>query len=1180
MKSKISKILGVVLSLALLSSLAMIAVPVSAATGPGTNTWQEVMLPETMPGIQVRILELAPNGDLYAGVVHDSGGMETMSLMKSTDGGWNWEETALDDFYLDGAFIYSIAVSPDSQTVYVGTDDGYGSYEYARIWKIEEAGEGVPVPLQTIYGIDESENLEYADYVYDLEVWSDGQYNYVLAGTDIDVLVLRDALIETWVDLDLTGAYEDGSPSFEMAVKASFSPDFESSFLVWAIIIIDNAGSGDTEFVITACNVNSPGAWGALIKPAEFVDYGTMEDDCSIYADFAFAVDFDSLTNPLMYAALAENDGSPTSDIDGNLFQIAFAQAASTQDTEFIPLLDNPGNGMCSVEVAPGVIMAGDRWDNRIVMTTDNAASWQEAIKPPTGISHTQIILAPGFTPEDGTVYATSWEEYPGYESAFSISMDGGKTFNQVGGLIDTTIDVILDMTFSPDFPAGSFMLVLTYSSDYDHISLWRTENGDEAEPVWERVFCGEDDNSWNSGNLWISESGEGDLIEWSHDGSTVMLFEEQNEQIWKSTDQAQTFTNWRDMPGSEVDIIDWVVLDGVNFYAATTDGFYAKTAYGPAIWETSLGSLNSIALQPDFDSGDDDNDTLVVGHSNGDLSASADGGVNWGTAVSVGMDSVFVAFDQMDPTTVYYATASSTVGSVSISGNVVTDNDAFEDSDEETATAESFSGIWVSPGTLDAGGNVLYAMGGTDASTKDERDVLVWGMLEFDNGIGGPYGNALCADGDVDLTGATTGDEDDIGMSDFLLVPVSGTFSDGETLTIDTANDELKAITSSIVAGRVYVHGTTLGDVGYIDMAFVNIAADNFTEDDVVVVTQGSTAWTADRDNDPSGAVLGEKVTETEGTFSDDDTPDVTAHGLLVGTVFPTIVGGTVAIQNPVIDKGTFDITWDADFGFDNGDLGDWLDDLDSYDLEIQEVIDTVPDVDASAELNRILIGEVDNEWETAPKDGAVGLWGTKGSNILWTVVNDCEIWALRDTMATSVKGLTVDSFDETSADISWAALVGAEMYEYKWDSSTDTTVDDETEATIDGLTNDTDYTVMVRVPAGYPFQSRWSSSVDFTTLESISKPANIVPDNGEQGISTMPSFVWGDIGNADHYQFQLSTDPAFGTMIVDIMIDAPVTAYTVTTAIAFDTNHYWRVRAISATGTMSDWCFSNFTP
>jgi hypothetical protein len=78
-------------------------------------------------------------------------------------------------------------------------------------------------------------------------------------------------------------------------------------------------------------------------------------------------------------------------------------------------------------------------------------------------------------------------------------------------------------------------------------------------------------------------------------------------------------------------------------------------------------------------------------------------------------------------------------------------------------------------------------------------------------------------------------------------------------------------------------------------------------------------------------------------------------------------------------------------------------------------------------------------------------------------------------------------------------------------------------------------------------------------------------------QDAPLLPSFVWEDTcGNAVSYEFQLSTDPAFGTTIVDITTTN--TAYTLETELEYDTNHYWRVRAVSATGTKSTWCFSNF--
>jgi hypothetical protein len=84
-------------------------------------------------------------------------------------------------------------------------------------------------------------------------------------------------------------------------------------------------------------------------------------------------------------------------------------------------------------------------------------------------------------------------------------------------------------------------------------------------------------------------------------------------------------------------------------------------------------------------------------------------------------------------------------------------------------------------------------------------------------------------------------------------------------------------------------------------------------------------------------------------------------------------------------------------------------------------------------------------------------------------------------------------------------------------------------------------------------------------------------------QDAPILPSFVWQTHDNAEFYEFQLSTSPNFVSLVVEATIAAPVTAYTSTIELAFDTNHYWRVRAVSTDSlsgetAYSEWCFSNF--
>jgi hypothetical protein len=186
-------------------------------------------------------------------------------------------------------------------------------------------------------------------------------------------------------------------------------------------------------------------------------------------------------------------------------------------------------------------------------------------------------------------------------------------------------------------------------------------------------------------------------------------------------------------------------------------------------------------------------------------------------------------------------------------------------------------------------------------------------------------------------------------------------------------------------------------------------------------------------------------------------------------------------------------------------------------------------------------------------------------------------------------VTGVAVSGETISSADVSWNAMTGAEKYEIVYDSSE---VDEEgTSITLSGLTHNTEYDVKVRVNPGDPWSSRWSSGVTFYTLEYVSTPENYVPENGMQDAPLLPSFVWGSVSAAEYYEFQLSTDPAYtssgftsglvaGT---PTNIDAPTTAYTQTDELAYDTNHYWIVRAVSTDSlsgelAVSGWCFSNF--
>jgi hypothetical protein len=196
--------------------------------------------------------------------------------------------------------------------------------------------------------------------------------------------------------------------------------------------------------------------------------------------------------------------------------------------------------------------------------------------------------------------------------------------------------------------------------------------------------------------------------------------------------------------------------------------------------------------------------------------------------------------------------------------------------------------------------------------------------------------------------------------------------------------------------------------------------------------------------------------------------------------------------------------------------------------------------------------------------------------------------IWALKDIMSGKVIGLNVTSITETSAKANWTAMTGAKQYQIRYDTVVDTSdtpvsklvgstpsSTPPTTYTMQPLTNNTQYTVKVRVVAGQPFQSRWSDSVTFTTLQSVNAPSNLIPENGHLDMPLMPTFDWSDVTGAVSYEFELATSDDFSGAVT---ATSTVSNLTWRTALLYDTDYKWRVRAVGSTGAKGSWVVSTF--
>ncbi|MBR9974311.1 MAG: hypothetical protein KFF77_01900, partial [Bacteroidetes bacterium] len=96
----------------------------------------------------------------------------------------------------------------------------------------------------------------------------------------------------------------------------------------------------------------------------------------------------------------------------------------------------------------------------------------------------------------------------------------------------------------------------------------------------------------------------------------------------------------------------------------------------------------------------------------------------------------------------------------------------------------------------------------------------------------------------------------------------------------------------------------------------------------------------------------------------------------------------------------------------------------------------------------------------------------------------------------------------------------------------------------------------------------SPWSDVWSFVTLPAQpDAPVLISPADAESGVVVNPQFTWSAVESAATYGMQLSEDPQFSSLILDVQ-GVPLTRYAAS-GLRAATWHYWRVRASNAAGT-----------
>jgi hypothetical protein len=445
MKKKISRIWGVGLVLVLAVSLLLSAAPVSAST----LAWGT----EGLPGSTGEVIEAGDVTDIDVsgdGVIWAGGG--GLLIYKSTDSGVSWTTVTTDNN------TNLVAVAPDdsdivaiadttSNLVWVTTN---GGTTWGSLSTIIETGGTAVNTIKDIAISPESSGTHYVAVAgHD---GTTGNVWYFNIG----------AAAPVWKDTeDLTGFQAD-----DRCGAVSFSPNFASDQVMVAVTV--DTTTGDATYQMFSMNLqkwNSNAGFGSGYPLTIVAASATGVDMASI----ALAPDF-----------LGSDDATRVSFIGLDLTGDATNSGIYRLKDTGTPKAMSTGEEIYSVDYDGTNLVAGRSADTRVrrsddPLVTSPTVSSSSSIKSAGG-NASAIVAWVGADVVCGT---------SGDESAFAVSTDNGKTFNDIS-LIDTALTNIEDVAVSAD---GEVLYAVTNDGTTtatiteNDLSVWRKASS------WQRVL-------------------------------------------------------------------------------------------------------------------------------------------------------------------------------------------------------------------------------------------------------------------------------------------------------------------------------------------------------------------------------------------------------------------------------------------------------------------------------------------------------------------------------------------------------------------------------------------------------------------------------------------------------------------------------------------------------------------